>query len=292
MIDDLMCYQVILGNFMMQFFNVVICIGVGGVIGLVVNGQVVGLLCYVVGFKFGQVYIGIYVNNNLNINMLMKNMDNFVNNFMVMGKFDVGLGCVMLIGGVFYMSQNIVQDWYVNCQYSEVNGENVVLFDLFFIIGMQLMVVGQVGFNDNWGICCVWCVDLMYKDVVLFLQVGYEVGGFDLDVLVCYDYVSGKGIVQGGVVGLIMVVIDVLGFVWILLLVLSLMIEKIDYSDNYVSWLVGVFYVFDKCMSVFVCVSCGGWFNVDCCVLLGNFNGDGLFNMQGEVGLVNFLKQQ
>lgn len=291
-IDDSMRYQAISGNFTTQFLNVAIRTGAGGVIGSAVNGQVVGSLRYAAGPKLGQAYTGTYVNNNPNINTLMKNMDNFANNFTATGKFDVGPGRATLTGGVFYMSQNIVQDWHVNRQYSEVNGENAAPLDLFSTTGTQLTAAGQAGFNDNWGTCCARRVDLTYKDAAPFLQVGYEVGGLDLDASVRYDHVSGKGTAQGGVAGPTTVVTDALGSARIPSLVLSPTIEKIDYSDNYVSWSVGALYAFDKRTSVFARASRGGRFNADRRVLSGNFNGDGSLNTQGEAGSVNFLKQQ
>ncbi|KQN40851.1 TonB-dependent receptor [Sphingomonas sp. Leaf407] len=291
-LDNVARYQWISGNFTTQFINVASRTGAGGVIGSTVNGQVVGSLRYAAGPSQGQVYTGAYVNNNPNINTLMKNMNNFANNLALNGKFDVGGGKTTVSTGVFVMKQNIEQDWHVNRNFAELNGENAAPLDLFSTTGTQLTAAGQAGFNDNWGSCCARRVDLSYTDVAPFLQVGYETGGLNLDASVRYDTVSGNGTAQGGVAGPTTRVSDALGSALIPSLVLSPTIEKIDYSDSYVSWSLGALYAFSGNTSVFGRVSRGGRFNADRRVLSGNFNADGSLNAQGQSTSVNFLNQQ
>jgi outer membrane receptor protein involved in Fe transport len=291
-IDDSIRYQWINGNFTTQFINVATRTGAGGVIGSTVNGSTVGSLRYAAGPNVGQVYTGTYVNTNPNINTLMKNMNNFVNNLTLNGKFDVGPGKATVTTGVFLMKQNIVQDWHVNRQYSELNGENAAPLDLFSTTGTQLTAAGQAGFNDNWGSCCARRVDLTYTDTAPFLQVGYELGGLNLDASVRYDSVHAEGTAQGGVAGPTTRVADALGSALIPSLVLSNTVENIDYTDHYVSWSLGALYAFDTSTSVFARASRGGRFNADRRVLSGNFNADGSLNAQGQSTSVNFLNQQ
>lgn len=291
-VDDVIRQQWIKGNFTTQFINVLPLTGTGGLIGSTVNGQTVGSVRYAAGPNAGQLYTGTYVNNNPNINTRMKNMNNFANNLTVTGKFGAGPGRATVTAGLFYMTQNIVQDWHVNRQFSELNGENAAPVDLFSSTGTQLTAAGQAGFNDNWGTCCARRVDLTYKDTAPFLQVGYEIGGLNLDASVRYDHVSGEGTAQGGVAGPTTVVGDALGTAAIPSLVLSPTVERIDYSDHYVSWSVGALYAFSKNTSIFARASRGGRFNADRRVLSGNFNADGSLNDQGKAASVNFLKQQ
>jgi outer membrane receptor protein involved in Fe transport len=291
-IDDSIRYQWISGNFTTQFINVAPTTGAGGVIGSTVNGSTVGTIRYATGPKTGQLYTGSYVNNNPNIHVLMKDMNNFVNNLSLNGKFNVGGGKATVTAGVFVMRQNIVQDWHVNRQYSELNGENAAALDLFSTTGTQLTAAGQAGFNDNWGTCCSRRVDLTYTDTAPFLQVGYEIGGLNLDGSVRYDSVHGEGTAQGGVAGPNTLVTDALGSASIPSLVLNPTIEKIDYTDHYVSWSIGALYAFDKGTSIFARASRGGRFNADRRVLSGNFNADGSLNAQGKSTSVNFLNQQ
>ncbi|WP_242008029.1 TonB-dependent receptor domain-containing protein [Sphingomonas ginsenosidivorax] len=291
-IDNSIRYQWIKGNFTTQFINVAPRTGAGGVIGSTVNGSTVGSLRYAAGPNVGQVYTGAYVNNNPNINTLMKNMNNFANNLTLNGKFEVGPGKATVTAGVFVMKQNIVQDWHVNRQYSELNGENAVPLDLFSTTGTQLTAAGQAGFNDNWGSCCARRVDLTYTDAAPFLQVGYEVGGLNLDASVRYDSVHGEGTAQGGVAGPVTRVADALGSALIPSLVLSPTVENIDYTDHYFSWSLGALYAFNTNTSIFARASRGGRFNADRRVLSGNFNADGSLNQQGQSTSVNFLNQQ
>ncbi|RYF23444.1 MAG: TonB-dependent receptor, partial [Oxalobacteraceae bacterium] len=291
-IDDSIRYQWIKGNFTTQFINVATRTGTGGVIGSTVNGSTVGSLRYAAGPSVGQVYTGNYVNNNPNINVFMKNMNNFVNNLTLNGKFDAGTGKATVTAGVFLMKQNIVQDWHVNRQYSELNGENAAPLDLFSTTGTQLTAAGQAGFNDNWGSCCARRVDLTYTDTAPFLQVGYELGGLNLDASVRYDSVHGEGTAQGGIAGPTTRVSDALGSALIPSLVLSNTVENIDYTDHYVSWSLGALYAFNTNTSIFARASRGGRFNADRRVLSGNFNADGSLNAQGKSTSVNFLNQQ
>ncbi len=291
-LDNVLRYQWISGNFTTQFINVAPRTGSGGVIGSTVNGQVVGSIRYAAGPNRGQLYTGTYVNNNPNINTLMKNMNNFANNLASNGKFNVGGGKATVSTGVFVMKQNIEQDWHVNRNIAELNGENAAPLDLFSTTGTQLTAAGQAGFNDNWGGCCARRVDLSFTDVAPFLQVGYETGGLNLDASVRYDNVSGKGTAQGGVAGPTTRVGDALGSALIPSLVLSPTVENVDYGDSYVSWSVGALYAFSGNTSVFARVSRGGRFNADRRVLSGNFNADGSLNAQGQSTSVNFLNQQ
>ncbi|KQN19626.1 hypothetical protein ASE86_13200, partial [Sphingomonas sp. Leaf33] len=291
-IDDTIRYQWIKGNFTTQFINVLPRTGTGGLIGSTVNGQVVGTARYAAGPNQGQIYTGAYVNNNPNINTLMKNMDNFANNLALTGKFDVGGGRATITGGWFHMRQNIVQDWHVNRQFSELNGENAAPLDLFSTTGTQLTAAGQAGFNDNWGTCCARRVDLTYTDNAPFLNVGWETGGLNLDASVRYDKVHGEGTAQGGVAGPTATVTDALGSARIPSLVLSNTVERVNYSDDYVSWSIGALYAFSRETSLFARASRGGRFNADRRVLSGNFNADGSLNTQGQATSVNFLNQQ
>ncbi|MBJ6121660.1 TonB-dependent receptor domain-containing protein [Sphingomonas mollis] len=311
-IDDSMRYSDMSGNFTTQFLNVTNRVNTNpvptgfsscfvpassgfsanGVVGSCVNGGVVGSVRYAAGPNKGQVYTGAYVNNNPNINTRMRNMNSFANNLSVAGKFDALGGKVSTSAGWFHMSQNIVQDWHVNRQFSEVNGENASPLELFSTTGTQLTAAGQAGFNDNWGSCCARSVDLTYTDDAGVLSAGYERGGLNLDASVRFDSVKGKGTAIGGVAGPNYTVTAGLGTATLPSLIAGAAVENIDYSDNYVSWSFGALYAFDNSTSVFARASRGGRFNADRRVLSGNFNADGSLNSQGKSTSVNFLNQQ
>lgn len=288
-ISDSMRYTDMSGTFTTRFLNVV---GTASVLGSTVNGQTVGSIRFADGPNAGQAYTGTYLNNNPNIHTRMRDMGNFANNLTIGGKFDVGGGKVTATAGWFFMRQKIVQDWHVNRQYSELNGENAAAVDLFSTTGTQLTAAGQAGFNDNWGTCCARNVDLTYTDNAPFLSLGYEIGGLNLDASVRYDSVKGEGTAQGGVAGPDYVITDGLGSASLPSLLLNGPIERINYRDDYVSWSIGALYALSNNTSLFARASRGGRFNADRRVLSGNFNADGSLNAQGQSTSVNFLNQQ
>ncbi|WP_342657566.1 TonB-dependent receptor [Sphingomonas sp. NY01] len=284
-VDDTIRYQDMSGNFTTQFAN---ALSTSSLLGSTVNGQRVGAIRYAAGPNAGQLFTGQFVNNNPNINTLMKDMGNFANNLTVSGKYDVLGGSLRATAGWFHMSQTIRQDWHVNRQYSELVGENAAPLDLFSTTGARLTAAGQAGFNDNWGTCCARRVDLTYTNDAPFVSLSYENGGLDLDGSVRFDTVKGEGTAQGGVQGPVTVVNGAA----IPSLVLNPAAERIDYRDSYVSWSFGALYALNTHTSLFARVSRGGRFNADRRVLSGNFNADGSLNAQGRNTSVNFLNQQ
>ncbi|MFS0772515.1 TonB-dependent receptor domain-containing protein [Sphingomonas sp. 1P08PE] len=288
-VDDSIRYTDMSGNFTTQFINVQTT---ASLIGSTVNGARVGSIRYAAGPLLGQAYTGTYVNNNPNINTRMTDMGNFVNNLQLTKKFDVGAGTVRAVAGWFHMSQNIQQDWHVNRQYSELNGENAAPLDLFSTTGTQLTAAGQAGFNDNWGTCCQRTVDLTYTDDAPFLSLNYSGGGLELDASVRYDTVKGEGTARGGATGPNFRVSDALGSALLPSLVPSATIENIDYRDDYFSWSFGALYAFSNQTSAFARVSRGGRFNADRLVLSGNFNADGSQTQNGRNVAINYLNQQ
>ncbi len=288
-LDDSMRFTSMSGNFTTQFLNAA---PTAGLIGSTVNGQTVGSVRYAAGPNTGQLFTGDYVNNNPNINTRMRDMGNFVNNLTLSGKFETLGGTVRATAGWFHMRQTIKQDWHVNRQYSSIDGKNAVPLDLFSVTGTQLTAAGQAGFGDNWGSCCARNVDLTYTDDAPFLSLNYSGSGLDLDASVRFDNVKGEGTAQGGVAGPNFTVTDALGTAIIPSLIAGGPVEKIDYSDNYVSWSIGALYAFNGNTSIFARVSRGGRFNADRRVLSGNFDADGSLNSQGKSTSVNFLNQQ
>lgn len=288
-VDNNFRYTDMSGSFTTQFLNVA---ATAGVLGSTVNGQTVGAIRYAAGPNIGQDYSGAYLNNNPNINTLMKDMGSIANNLALTGKFEAGAGKVTVQAGWFHMSQNIVQDWHVNRQYSALDGENPVPLNLFSTTGTQLTAAGQAGFNDNWGTCCSRSVDLKYTDDAPFLSANYSGGGLDLDASVRFDRLRGEGTAIGGIAGPDFTVTDEVGTATLPSLVPGGVIERINYKRSYTSWSFGALYAFSNNISIFARVSRGGRFNADRRTLGGNFNADGSLNAQGARTAVNFLNQQ
>lgn len=288
-VDNNFRYTDMRGNFTTQFLNVA---PTSGILGSTVNGQTVGAIRYAAGPNLGQLYTGTYVNNNPNINTIIRDMGSIANNLALTGKFEVGAGKVTVQAGWFHMSQNIAQDWHVNRQYSALEGENAAPLNLFSTTGAQLTAAGQAGFNDNWGACCSRTVDLQYTNDAPFLSANYSGGGLDLDASVRFDRVRGEGTAQGGVAGPNYTVTDEVGTVTLPSLLPGGAIERINYKRSYTSWSFGALYAIDNNTSIFARVSRGGRFNADRRTLGGNFNADGSLNAQGAGTAINFLNQQ
>ena len=288
-VDNNFRYTDMSGNFTTQFLNVATT---ASVLGSSVNGQTVGSIRYAAGPNKGQVYSGTYLNNNPNINTLMKDMGSLANNLSLTGKFEVGAGKITVQAGWFHMSQNIVQDWHVNRQYSALEGNNAAPLNLFSTTGAKITAAGQAGFNDNWGNCCARSVDLKYTNDAPFLSANYSGGGLDFDASVRFDRVRGEGTAQAGVTGPSYTVSDEVGSATLPSMLPGGAIERINYKRRYTSWSVGALYAFSSNTSIFARVSRGGRFNADRRTLGGNFNVDGSLNSQGASTAVNFLNQQ
>jgi outer membrane receptor protein involved in Fe transport len=288
-VDNNFRYTDMRGNFTTQFSN---ASTTASVLGSTVNGQTVGSIRYAAGPQQGEAYTGTYLNTNPNINTVMRDMGSIANNLSLSGKFAMGGGDVRVTAGWFHMSQNIVQDWHVNSQYSALVGDNPAPLNLFATDGTQLTAAGQSYLGNGFGSCCARSVDLTYTDDAPFLSANYSGGGLDLDASVRYDRVRGEGTAQGSTAGPNFLIRDEVGEATLPSLIPGGPIERINYSDNYVSWSFGALYAFSNQTSVFARVSRGGRFNADRRVLGGNFNADGSLNSQGRGASINFLNQQ
>ncbi len=306
-VDNNFRYTDMSGNFTTQFLNVATATSV---LGTVVNGPAalpvgatpaqiaafntartaatVAAIRYANGPKTGQLYTGTYVNNNPNINTIMRDMGSIANNLALTGKFDVGGGRVTAQAGWFHMSQNISQEWHVNRQLNELSDNNPAELDLFNAAGTRLTSAGQQGFNDNWGTCCSRDVNLTYTNDAPFLSLNYENGGLDLDGSVRFDTVRGEGTAQGGVAGPNVTTNGVV----LPSLVPGGAVEIINYKKSYTSWSFGALFALNDNASVFARASRGGRFNADRRTLGNNFNADGSLNRTGAATAINFLNQQ
>ncbi|WP_332752593.1 TonB-dependent receptor domain-containing protein [Sphingomonas sp. RB1R13] len=276
-------------EFATQFLNVQ---PTSGVIGSTVNGQTVGSIRYANGPKQGQLFTGAFLNNNPNIDTIMRDMGSFANDLALTGKFDAGFAKVTAKAGLFVMRQNISQEWHVNPQTNELTGTNPAQLDLFSTTGTQLSAFGQSGFNNNWGDCCARSVDLKYTDTAPYFSLNVNGGGLDLDASVRFDDLAARGTAAKGVPGPNFTVTDALGTAVLPSLIVGPQTEMLHYNKKYTSWSLGALYAVTNSSSIFGRVSKGGRFNADRRTLGGNFNADGSLNTQGQVTAVNFVTQQ
>jgi hypothetical protein len=233
--DENFRYSDIHDNFTTQFLNVT---PLSSVIGSTVNGGLVASARYAAG----PFFTGPYVNNNPNINVLMRDMGSVANNLSLAAKTGGLGGTLTATAGWFYTSQNISQEWHVNPQISTLEGRNKVPPDLFTAAGRQLSVAGQTGFNNNGGSCCARDVNLTYVDNAPILSLNYSGHGPDLDGSVRFDRVTDVGTAIGGVTGPNITVSDALGSAALPSLIAAATPENINYEKNYTSWSLGALY--------------------------------------------------
>ncbi|MFM6854506.1 MAG: TonB-dependent receptor domain-containing protein, partial [Sphingopyxis sp.] len=284
-VDNNFRYTSMSGNFTTQFLNVATT---ASVIGSTVNGQTVAAVRYANGPNAGQAYTGTYLNNNPNINTIMRDMGSIANNLTLTGKFEAGAGQITAQAGWFHMSQNISQEWHVNRQYNALSDSNPAQLNLFNAANVALTSMGQAGFNDNWGSCCARDVNLTYTNDAPFMSLNYENGGLDLDASIRFDTVRGEGTAQAGVAGPNITTNGVV----LPSMVPGGAIEVLDYSKSYTSWSFGALYALRDNLSLFARASRGGRFNADRRTLGGNFNANGTLNQTGAATAVNFINQQ
>ncbi len=278
------------GNFTTQFVNVATAASIRGT---TVNGGVVGTIRYANGPNQGQIFTGTYVNNNPNINTIIRDMGSLANDLTLTGKYDLGEAKITAKAGWFHMRQTISQEWHVNQNLNELSGSNPAQLDLFTAAGAQLSAAGQSGFNNNWGNCCARSVELNYTDDAPFLSLNYSGGGLDLDGSIRFDSVKASGTAAAGVAGPNVTVRDALGSATLpSLIAASVPTEVLNYTRSYKSWSLGALYSVNDDTSVFLRVSRGGRFNADRQTLGGNFTSSGGLTQSSRLNSVNFLTQQ
>ncbi len=283
-IDNNMRWTDMSGAFSSPFFNVA---KTSGVIGSTVNGRTVASIKYAAGPNAGQAYTGAYLNNNTNVRTNIRDVGSFVNDLNLTGRFETGTGKLTANAGWFFMNQKIAMDWHTNQAFSEVNGDNPSMLDLFDAAGNKLTNEGLAGFNNNWGTCCARNYDLAYTNNAPYLSLDFDTDSFAVDGSVRFDNVkaSGWAIVGGDSFN------TVVGGVAIPTIIANGAREVSDYSRSYTSWSFGGLYKVNSDTSVFVRASRGGRFNGDRQTVSGKINADGSLNQAGKTASVDFVNQ-
>ena len=272
------------GGFAAPFFNVATT---SSVLGSTVNGSVVAAIKYASGPKAGQAYTGTYLNNNVNVRTNIRDVGSFANDFALTGKFDLGGGKLTARGGWFFMNQKIAMDWHVNKAFSEVNGDNPSMLNLFNAAGARLTADGLAGYNNNWGDCCARDYELSYTDNAPFLSLGFDSDHFAVDGSVRFDMVKASGWAYAGGAEYQTVV----GGVSIPTITANGPREVSDYNRKYTSWTMGGLFKANENTSLFVRAARGGRFNGDRQTLSGKFNADGSLTQAGRTASVDFVNQ-
>ncbi|MER2491760.1 TonB-dependent receptor [Catenovulum sediminis] len=247
-------------------------------------------LVYANGPKTGQAYDKPYYDGNVNVNTNISDIGSFVNDLTLTKEFYVDGNTLSVRGGLFYMTQDIAQDWHPNRAYKELSGDNPAMLELLDDNGNQLTANGIAGYSDAWGNCCAREVDLAYTDTAPYISLDLDTDMFTVDASVRRDTVKASGWAVGSSGTPIDVYVSGED-VTLPALVADGDSEYLDYSVSYNSWTVGGLYKFSDNTSFFVRGSKGGRFNADRQTMSGKINADGSLTQAGEVAAVDFVNQ-
>ncbi len=286
-LDDNFRYTAMSGTFATTFMSAA---STSSVLGSTVNGQTVGSIMYANGPNAGKAYNGAYLSEGPNIYVKMRDMGSIVNDFSANGKLDTGIGKFTAKAGVFFMQQDIAEDWAVNPVYMALQGKNAPLLNLYTGpngTGNAITVMGQSGYGNNWGAGNARNYDLTSDDTAPYLDIGYDLNKLNLDASVRYDSTHVSGWDEGGIASTI--VQD--GVTLPVNIPAPTATENPNYTVGYTSWSFGALYAIDNDLSVFGRASRGGRVNVDRNILSGYINPDGSLNGPGKFNAVDIVYQ-
>ena len=279
--------------------------------GNLVNGLPVNAIVYGAGPNAGHAYTGQYLVNNAQIYSNMGDMGSTVNDLAVSDKWLFGekAGALSARGGLFYMSQNIAQDWHPNAYYQTLEGTNPVPLDLISgtsaAAATLLSINGTAGYNSNWGTCCARMYDMKVADTAPYIDLTYDVGSLQLDASARRDYIdvtgwaeNASGISQKSLpTNFTSYNFSAAGTTFHSALVSYAVLdpatlEPLNYRFQYTSYSLGALYLLTDNTSVFVRASRGGKANTDRNILSGYTNPDGGLNSSGSQKTTDIVYQQ
>ena len=230
-----------------------------------------GTLTYATGPSAGQPFTG-YAAEVALFNVTLPDMDNLINDLKVSKNLDEFAGGSASVNlGLYYSTQNIVEDWHWNTYLEQVQGRNAALLNLTNTAGQVVTANGLFGYGDGaFGNCCVRYYDLHYETTAPYLDVGWRSARWSLDGSVRYDLASASGS-YGSATGT--TVMNVGNTPALTVPDLSVPIVNtwfpVNYTKDYLSYSIGGNYAVNADLAVFVRTSNGARFNAER-LLFGN----------------------
>jgi outer membrane receptor protein involved in Fe transport len=287
-VDDKFRYTQMSGTFSTNFM------GLGtaaGVIGSTVNGETVGSIVYANGPSKGQAFNGTYLNTGVQIFTRMRDMGSVANDLNMGKSFELAGGKTHVTAGLFYMDQNIAQDWHPNAHYETLDGVNPAGLNLVSTTGQALTLNGVSGYNTAWGSGVDRSYDISAANTAPYLNANWESGALQLDVGVRHDSLRVTGWAESASAAT--TEISLMNGALVSSSVLDPnTYEALRYDASYNSYSVGALYAVNNDTSAFVRLSRGGRFNVDRNILSGYTNADGSLTDSGKQKVVSFVQQQ
>jgi hypothetical protein len=133
------------------------------------------------------------LNNNTNVYTRIRDLGSFVNDLKLSGKFDLTSKIrANVYAGWFYMSQNIAMDWHTNRTFSEAQGSNPAMLDLYDASGNLLTANGIAGYGNNCS-CCARNYDYTFTDNAPYVSLNLDGGDWQVDGSLRQDFNHGQG---------------------------------------------------------------------------------------------------
>lgn len=136
-------------------------------------------------------------------NVDLKNLTNVTNDFRINGSLPFAGGQLQVTGGFYASSQQIVTDWlWTSFVQGVADQGRATLIDVRTAAGAPVTQGGTVAYAASFfGNCCRRSYDLSYTTLAPFGQLGLELGKFNLDASLRYDFGTARGSVAGSDLG-------------------------------------------------------------------------------------------
>ncbi|WP_244647399.1 TonB-dependent receptor domain-containing protein [Sphingomonas sp. CFBP 13728] len=203
----------------------------------------------------------------------LKSLNNITNDLRLNGDFALGGGKVSVTGGFYASRQDVKTDWLWNSFFQSVQGNgDSVLVDVRTAAGVPVTQNGSPGYSATFfGNCCRRSYDMQYDTYAPFAQLGYEIGKFNVDGSVRYDFGRAHGSISGaevtGVSGLETLDLDGNGVISApersVAFIPANTTARIKYDYGYLSYSFGANYRLSQTMALFARYSRGGRANAD-----------------------------
>ncbi|PTQ59293.1 outer membrane receptor protein involved in Fe transport [Sphingomonas aurantiaca] len=133
----------------------------------------------------------------------LKSLNNITNDIRLNGSVPVGTGSLSITGGFYASRQDIKSDWLWTSFVQTVadNGRSE-LVNVRTAAGVPVTQNGVTGYSASFfGNCCRRSYDLDYTTYAPFAQLGLEIGRFNIDGSLRYDFGRARGSVAGADLG-------------------------------------------------------------------------------------------
>jgi outer membrane receptor protein involved in Fe transport len=201
---------------------------------------------------------------NTLFNTTLNSLNNFTNDVKftksveteTLGKFDFA-------AGYYHSDQDIVEDWHWNSYVQTVQGEKSSLLNVFNASGKQLTLDGNTGYNAGFGFCCARYYDLHYTTNAPYLSGTWQLGPWNFDASLRYDFAGASGSYTGGGAQQLLPTGNASVPYLPGVLVDPATALPVNYTKGYLSYSFGLNYLIDPSLAVFVRGSQGGRANAE-----------------------------